>query len=275
MGQPVHDQTANRASLPRVLVVDNERLAIQGFKRVLRGHAEVVVASTFAEALALLVRGERLDAFVFDINLDPGSGLDLLGFARQHGYANTPAIVVTGASGNDFVNSANALRAELLTKPFPPEQLREFVRRAAPADARTSGDQVPQTMGDCIAQLRNLLDRPFDWRARYAVGQLVVELKARPERFGTRAVIEAAAALGDDATTLYRFARVAERWALAEVESLLSRRMRDGRSLSWRHLVALAGVESDDERERLLARTIDESLSALALERLAVGTSRT
>jgi DNA-binding NarL/FixJ family response regulator len=58
--------TGAAQTLPRVLVVDDEPLSIQGFQRSLRDHAEVVVASTFENARATLQRGEAYVAFVFD-----------------------------------------------------------------------------------------------------------------------------------------------------------------------------------------------------------------
>lgn len=93
--------TLARSTLPRVLVVDDELLGIFSIKRTLRDCAELTVASTHAEAHRLL----------------------------EHGYASTPAILLTGGLRAEWVNPAHALRAELMTKPFPTEQLRDFVRR--------------------------------------------------------------------------------------------------------------------------------------------------
>jgi CheY-like chemotaxis protein len=122
--------TTVRASLPRVLLVDDELLGIYSIKRSLRDCAELTVASTFVEAQRLLDGGGPFDALILDVMLDTGTGLDLLAHAREHGYANTPAILLTGALRAEWVNPANALRAELMTKPFPTDQLRSFVRRA-------------------------------------------------------------------------------------------------------------------------------------------------
>lgn len=130
MGEPAGN-VARTSSLPQVLVVDDELLGIYSIKRSLRGSAELTVASTFAEGQRLLERREPFDALVFDVLLDKGTGLELLALAREHGYATTAAMLVTGSLRTEWVNTANALHAELLTKPFPTEQLRDFVRRAA------------------------------------------------------------------------------------------------------------------------------------------------
>jgi CheY-like chemotaxis protein len=230
MGQSVPSEPVRK---PCVLVVDNEALALHALQRMLQRDAEVVVAATFDEARRLLEGGARFDAFVFDINLDPGSGLDLLAFAREHGYATTPAIVVTGTSGNAFVNPVHALHAELLTKPFPPEQLREFVRRAGTHadDESGAGSSVPAdtvtavrvrtrvSLADCIDDLRRLFSMRQSWETWYAIGTIVREMQAN---LGPRAVPAAAVEIRRNRVKLYRCARVAGRWSVAEVEKLLA-----------------------------------------------------
>ncbi len=271
MGEPAGSIV--RSSLPMVLAVDDELLGIYSIKKALRGYAELTVASTFAEAQRVLERGERFDAFIIDVLLDAGTGLDLLAHARQHGYANTPAILVTGSLRADWINPANALRAELLTKPFPTDQLRDFVCRVASAKAEgtpnAGSSSRPRTLQGCIAALRQLLDGPQDWRVRYASGEIAKELEAHPERYGPHAVSLVAGSVGIDRVTLYRTAKVAERWTLDQVGALLVRKMRDGRTLSWKHVVALAAIERNDAREQLLRRTLEECLPASAIDEAA------
>ena len=210
MGESVPTSEARRQ--PRVLIVDNEPLALEGFKTCLRRHAEVVVASRFDDAQAILERGEPFDAFVFDLNLDPGSGIELLAFAREHGYPKTPAMLVTGAEGHEYVNPAHALHAEVLTKPFPPEQLREFVRRASeeaetrskrpssfPEDLLSSvRAEGRESLDECIHDLRKLLAVRQTWQVRHAIGSIINEMMTKPDVFGARAVSMAAADLEKD-----------------------------------------------------------------------------
>ncbi len=272
MGEPAGNIA--RSSLPPVLVVDDELLGIYSIKRSLRGYAEITVASTFAEAKRLLEKGEAFDALIFDVLLDQGTGLELLALAREHRYVTTPAILLTGNLRSEWVNSANALRAELLTKPFPTEQLVDFVRRVASArraagmTERAAASQ-PRSLQGCIAELRKLVDGPQDWRVRYATGEIAKELEQHPERYGPHALALVAGAVGIDRPTLYRTAKVAERWTLEEVGALVVRKMRDGRLLSWKHVVALASIERAEAREQLLRRAIDECLAASAIDEAA------
>jgi CheY-like chemotaxis protein len=267
MGEPAGNIV--RSSLPPVLVVDDELLGIYSIKRSLREYAELTVASTFAEGKRLIESGETFEALIFDVLLDQGTGLDLLALAREHRYANTPAILLTGSLRAEWVNSANALRAELLTKPYPTEQLRDFVRRVACARAvgmPKPGSPPPRSLQGCIAELRKLVDGPQDWRVRYATGEIAKELEQHPERYGPHALALVAGTVGIDRPTLYRTAKVAERWTLEEVGALVARKMRDGRLLSWKHIVALASIERSELREKLLRRAIDECLPASAVD---------
>jgi CheY-like chemotaxis protein len=267
MGEPAGNIV--RSSLPPVLVVDDELLGIYSIKRSLRGYAELTVASTFADAKQVLERGETFDALIFDVLLDQGTGLDLLALAREHGYEFTPAILLTGNLRTEWINSANSLHAELLTKPFPTEQLRDFVRRVASSRALhmpAPGAPPPRSLQACIAALRKLVEGPQDWRVRYAIGEIAKELEQHPERYGPHVLSLVAGTVGIDRPTLYQTAKVAERWTLEQVGALLARKMRDGRLLSWKHVVALASIERAEAREQLLRRAIDECLPASAID---------
>jgi CheY-like chemotaxis protein len=268
MGEPA-DGNIVPSSLPPVLVVDDELLGITSVNRSLRGYAELTFASTFAEAKRLLEGGEAFDALVFDVLLDQGTGLDLLAFARGARYVTTPAILLTGSLRSEWVNAAHALGAELLTKPYPTEQLRNFVRRVASARAvgvPKPSSPPPRSLHGCIAELRKLVDGPQDWRVRYTTGEIAKELEQHPERYGPHALALVAGTVGIDGPTLYRTAKVAERWTLEEVGALFARKMRDGRLLSWKHVVALASIEHAELREQLLRRAIDQCLPASAIE---------
>lgn len=106
-----------------------------------------------------------------------------------------------------------------------------------------------------IEELGRLAARPASDATRYAMGAIVKELKRHPETYGDSAVSVAAAAVGEDAAGLYRFATVAERWSAREVKALLA-----FEAVTWSHLVALARVESRPVRERFLRRVRREGL---------------
>ncbi|HEY8040896.1 MAG TPA: DUF1016 N-terminal domain-containing protein [Polyangiaceae bacterium] len=109
------------------------------------------------------------------------------------------------------------------------------------------------------------MSRSGDIRSRFALGEAIAEIKRAPSTYGERAVARLAAELGEDLPSLYRYATVAERWSAAQLEELLGRTGADGRTLSWSHLVLLAGVESPCERDRYADRALAESLSVREL----------
>jgi GGDEF domain-containing protein len=113
-----------------------------------------------------------------------------------------------------------------------------------------------------------------DVRSRHRVGVLIGEIKGAEDKYGAHAVERLAVALGSNVHTLYRSASVAERWSRDEFEVLLARAADAGRSLSWSHLVALAGVASRQRRGDLLQKTLDEGLTVRQLlKHIALRTS--
>lgn len=127
------------------------------------------------------------------------------------------------------------------------------LRRAAPSSRRTGDASKLQSR---IERLRRLAEKPPNDSTRYAIGAIIKELKSDPQTFGESAVSSAAAAIGEDQATLYRFATVAERWTRSEVRALLSRE-----GVSWSHLVALSRVEPAAVRNRLLRKVRHERLT--------------
>ncbi len=140
---------------------------------------------------------------------------------------------------------------------------RRHARRIVPSSAPAPSDGTGETLDDTISRLRSLLERPSEALTRHAVGAIIARLKRQPH--GAGAVQTAAEALGEDLASLYRFAKVAERWSAEQVEQLLARKGPNGQRLSWSHLVVLAGIECDAIRALYLERTIDEDLSVRSL----------
>lgn len=130
----------------RLLCLEDDRLVQTALRKVL-DDLEISVAGTVAEAKRL-VRSRRFDAWLLDVVVPDGSGLELLGWARERGD-HTPAIVVTGVLDPGLVNPAQALGAEFLYKPFTTANLRAFLARAL-ASPRAESTRV-NALDDLIA----------------------------------------------------------------------------------------------------------------------------
>ena len=280
----------------RFLVVEDDRLLGRALARMMRPYGEAAVAGTVCGARRLLAAPVAWTGFVVDIALPDGSGFEVLGDART-AFPHAPAVVLTGRVDRDAANAAYDLGATYMVKPVALDRLRRFLQEATLLDSGPGGARrrplprpplppppaseervspwgeaarLPDLLEKRIAELRELLARRPDARTRYAIGATVAEIKSRPGQYGAGAVAVVAVALGEDVPSLYRHATVAERWSAKEVEELLDRRGRDGKGLSWSHLVALGTVSGAAARAGLVERTLAEGLSVRELSALAV-----
>jgi DNA-binding response OmpR family regulator len=113
-----------------LLVVEDEPQVLVLAEAVLKdaGH-EVITATNYEGAVALLAQGNRPDAALIDHNLGEGlSGIDVAKSARS--YCKGMKIIYT--SGDHVSDGTRALFVEgsdFLPKPYTPEQLTEAIER--------------------------------------------------------------------------------------------------------------------------------------------------
>jgi two-component system uhpT operon response regulator UhpA len=129
-----------------ILLVEDDVLARAAIARLLKGVADVVGVSTIAEARAALAT-RAWGAFVVDVTLPDGNGLDLLAEVRE-AHARTPALVVTEHCTQAFVNRAFSLGASYLCKPYAPGDLVSFAKRSAAGEA-----SLGAALGDAVGRL--------------------------------------------------------------------------------------------------------------------------
>lgn len=86
------------------------------------------VAWTAASGIAK-VRRARYRAWIIDLKLPDGSGIDVLRAGREHD-AECPALLVTGDDVRPLLNELYGLAATPLVKPCPMEHIRAFVAQA-------------------------------------------------------------------------------------------------------------------------------------------------
>jgi DNA-binding response OmpR family regulator len=255
-----------------ILAVDDDPAAQRFFDRTLAGYAHVTVARSLAEARGNLGAHRGWKAFILDRMLDDGSGLDLLPEIRCP-FPTTPVLILSGNVDGSVVNAADDFDADVLSKPLETARLQRWVERALGRASPGSG-QHPAALREPIDLLRSLFARkPLDVATRYAIGEVVAGLKADPVQFGSRAVTVVGNAIGQDETSLYRHARVAERWDRVRFEAMATRPMVDGKTPSWSHFVLLASVTDDATSEELLERMFCERMPVRQLEALVQGAS--
>ncbi len=121
--------TADRAAA-RVLVVDDDPMAVKQLRRVLKAEGyEVVTASDGREAFEQL-EAARFDVVLTDLVMGEVDGLEVLDRAKAI-ERETEVIVITGHGSVDSAIEAVRRKAfHYLQKPLHPEEVRHMVRQA-------------------------------------------------------------------------------------------------------------------------------------------------
>jgi len=116
----------------RVLVVDDEKLIVDMFRRVLRGH-DVHGHTNPNEALARVAAGESFDIIFCDLMMPELTGMEL--YRRMLSIAPGQAERVVFLSGGVFTEGARAFARSVpnrrMDKPIGPGVLRALVEEVA------------------------------------------------------------------------------------------------------------------------------------------------
>ena len=113
---------------PIVLIVEDDPRTLEALKAVFRSDRwHVRMASTTAEAVALLDSGFIPDGLILDLMLPDGTGNIVLERVRARGL-RTGVAVVTGTTNPFLLSRAEELKPDLLLiKPIDPEALARLI----------------------------------------------------------------------------------------------------------------------------------------------------
>jgi DNA-binding NtrC family response regulator len=117
-----------KADKLKVLVVDDEVILCQSVEKILKrkGHT-VDMATSVADALAILDGGARFDLIVADLMMPQAGGMELIS-AVQVSWPEIPVLIITGFSSiASAVETTRLGAAGYLPKPFTPEELEQAV----------------------------------------------------------------------------------------------------------------------------------------------------
>ena len=113
----------------RILAVDDDRRLLESFQMALEAQGFDVVTVDNVRDACVKVASMSFDLCLLDKDLNPGSGLEVLGKLREYG-ANTRVIMVTADADTDAARQAlEAGVQDYLVKPCSPSQLRIAVMR--------------------------------------------------------------------------------------------------------------------------------------------------
>ncbi len=112
----------------RLLCLEDDVTVSRALERTLQGY-ELDMVATVADAKMRIESGGSYAAWILDVRVPDGSGLDVLAWARLRGD-RTPALVMTGVLDHVHANSAQILGAEFVFKPYGKAHLDSFLERA-------------------------------------------------------------------------------------------------------------------------------------------------
>jgi two-component system, LytTR family, response regulator len=118
----------------RVLLVDDERLARAGLRRMLKAHEDVVVAGEAANAAEAATQIRRLqpDVVFLDVEMPGKSGLELLEGLND----DVPPVIFTTAYQDYAVRAFEVSALDYLVKPISAERLAAAVDKVRKSSAR-------------------------------------------------------------------------------------------------------------------------------------------
>ncbi len=287
-GRP--DRAAAAAAVLRgrraLVVEDNDTnrriLALQ----LLAAGVECVAAASGPEALALLVRGERVDVAVLDMQMPEMDGLALARAIRGHPAGTALPLVMLSSIGRAELTAIageqrvalGELFAAVLTKPVKPTQLLEALGRACGTARPTAAPPRPRPSAPGLAPrrgLRILLAEDNVVNQKVAVHML--------ERLGYRADVAANGREVLEAVHRQTYDVILMDVQMPEMDGMeASRAIRarfPGTTRPW--IIAMTANAMQGDREACLAAGMNDYIAkpvrmgelAAALERSAPGTA--
>jgi DNA-binding NtrC family response regulator len=124
--------------MKRILVVEDNRRIREGLLTLVeRAGFQVAGAGDF-DGAAELLRSERFDLLITDLDLPGGTGLDLVRQAKAF-YPQMASILVTAIGGSEVRKQAQELElAGYFEKPYDPEALMSLVRSSIDSKRKLS-----------------------------------------------------------------------------------------------------------------------------------------
>jgi len=117
---------------PTVLVVDDSKPILVLLKAVLGRNYDVFAANDGFGAMDWLMRGNKPDIVISDLNMPNIDGVELISYLSNSSYyCNIPVLVLSGADENDILKKQIGFHvAGFIAKPFDPSVLLEKVANA-------------------------------------------------------------------------------------------------------------------------------------------------
>ncbi len=136
----------------KVLVADDHSVVRRGLRQILTETPDILVggeASTVQE-VRQLVRDQRWDVIVLDLNMPGGSGIELLGELRKQSPGLRVLVLTMYPEAQYAIRAIRAGAAGFLTKESAPERLIDAVRKIA-GGGRYVSAELAETLASLVA----------------------------------------------------------------------------------------------------------------------------
>ena len=167
----------------KVLVADDHAVVRRGLRQILTETQDIMVggeAST-AQEVVDLVRAQRWDVVILDVNLPGGNGIELLADLRRE-HPELRVLVLTVYSEEQYaVRAIRAGACGFLTKESAPDKLIDAVRKIA-GGGRWVSAELAETLASVLAgdakgaPHERLSDREFEIMKMLASGKTVSQI---------------------------------------------------------------------------------------------------
>ena len=116
----------------KILVCEDNLLLLRTVEHTLQKHGYEVLKAMDGEEGIRILRQEKVDLLITDINMPYNSGLELIPYIRNKLSYRIPVIIMSIINLEDTKKHAKELGAvHYITKPFKPETLINLIRDIA------------------------------------------------------------------------------------------------------------------------------------------------
>lgn len=136
-----NDDRLKAHTTPGILIVEDSAAMARCLAGIAKKFGSVTVEATVRGALERFASHSTWLAFIVDLGLPDGSGIEVLSHIRARD-PNVPGLVLTGNNEHDAINAAFDLRAQYLAKPATHAQIEQFL---GPTTARQLNNAASST----------------------------------------------------------------------------------------------------------------------------------